>query len=325
MTALSLLALLGGFALLALGAELLVRGAVSLAQLARIPPALVGLTVVAFGTSVPELAVCLDAAARGEPGIALGNVVGSNICNVLLILGASALVAPLWVPEALIRFDLPLLCGVSVAALLCALDGSVSRVQGAFLLLGLFAWCFFELVGAQAGRQIVRRTEQIRHVRPQQIGAKAIAIALSSTALGLLGVLGGASFAVTGATRIARAFGMSDTVIGLTILAIGTALPELATSVAAAFRGQGELAVGNVIGSNLFNLLGVLGAAALASPTGVPVVHSALVFDLPVMLFGTIICVPILRSERTVSRAEGGALLVGYAAYLALRLQGIGG
>jgi len=263
-TALSLLALLGGFALLALGAELLVRGAVSLAQLARIPPALVGLTVVAFGTSVPELAVCLDAAA-------------------------------------------------------------VSRVQGAFLLLGLFAWCFFELVGAQAGRQIVRRTEQIRHVRPQQIGAKAIAIALSSTALGLLGVLGGASFAVTGATRIARAFGMSDTVIGLTILAIGTALPELATSVAAAFRGQGELAVGNVIGSNLFNLLGVLGAAALASPTGVPVVHSALVFDLPVMLFGTIICVPILRSERTVSRAEGGALLVGYAAYLALRLQGIGG
>ncbi len=321
MTALSLLSLLGGFALLALGAELLVRGAVSLAALARVPPALVGLTLVAFGTSVPELAVCLDAAARGEPGIALGNVVGSNICNVLLILGASALSAPLWVPEALIRFDLPLLCGVSVATLFCAIDGSVSRIQGACLLLGLIGWCAFELVGAQSGRVIARRTEQIRRKPAPSAAPRAILLALGAAAIGLLGVLGGASLSVSGATSVARAFGLSDTVIGLTILSIGTALPELATSIAAALRGQGELAVGNVIGSNLFNLLGVLGAAAVGSRAGIPVPHGALIFDIPVMLVSTLFCIPILRSERTVSRAEGAALLVSYAAYLALRFQ----
>jgi len=298
-----------------------VRGAVTLAEIARIPPALVGLTVIAFGTSVPELAVCLDAASRGEPGIALGNVVGSNICNVLLILGAAAVVAPLWVPEELIRFDLPLLCGVSIAALLCALDGSVGRVQGACLLLGLLAWGAFELVGAQAGRRIAARKKSARVIK---LSARSLAIALGATGLGLAGVLGGAPLVVTGATAIARTLGVSDTVIALTVISIGTALPELATSIAAAFRGQGELAVGNVIGSNLFNLLGVLGASALASPNGVPVPRSALLFDLPVMLFGTLICIPILRSERTVSRAEGGALLVGYAAYFALRFHAAG-
>jgi len=318
MTALAIAALLGGLVLLALGAEVLVRGAVTLAELARIPPALVGLTVVAFGTSVPELAVCLDAAARGEPGIALGNVVGSNICNLLLILGAAALVAPLWVPEELIRFDLPLLCGVSVAALLAGLDGAVGRLQGGVLLVGLFAWGLFELVGAQSGRQIAARRKRAKVPRA---GLRGFAIALGATALGFAFVLGGAPLVVTGATSIARALGVSDTVIALTVISIGTALPELATSCAAAFRGQGELAVGNVLGSNLFNLLGVLGASALASPTGVPIPRSALVFDLPVMLFGTLICIPILRSERTVTRAEGGALLVGYAAYIALRFH----
>ncbi len=315
----SIVELLGGLALLAAGAEFLVRGAVTLAELARIPPALVGLTVIAFGTSVPELAVCLDAATRGEPGIALGNVVGSNICNVLLILGAASVVAPLWVPEELIRFDLPLLCGVSVAALLCALDGTVGRVQGAFLLLGLLVWGAFELWGAQEGRRIAARKRQQK--KPAQVSGRSIAIALGATALGLAGVLGGAPLVVTGASAIARAWGVSDTVIALTVVSFGTALPELATSIDAAFRGQGELAVGNVLGSNLFNLLGVLGASAVASRNGVPVPASALHFDLPVMLFGTLICVPILRSERTVSRAEGAALLVGYAAWFALRFR----
>jgi len=317
----ALVALLGGLVLLAAGAELLVRGAVTLAEIARIPPALVGLTIIAFGTSVPELAVCLDAVSRGEPSIALGNVIGSNIVNVMLILGAAALVAPLWVPEELIRFDLPLLAGVSVAVLLCAIDGNVGRLQGAILLFGLFAWGLFELIGAQAGRKIAQRKKHQPFIK---LSARSLTIAIGATLLGLGGVLGGAPLVVTGATSIAKALGVSDQVIALTVISLGTALPELATSIAAAFRGQGELAVGNVIGSNLFNLLGVLGASALASPHGVPVTRNALLLDMPVMLFGTLICIPILRSERTVSRAEGGALLLGYVVYVALRFHAAG-
>jgi cation:H+ antiporter len=238
-----------------------------------------------------------------------------------LILGAAALVAPLWVPEELIRFDLPLLAGVSVAALLCAIDGNVGRLQGAILLFGLFAWGLFELIGAQAGRKIAQRKKHQPFIK---LSARSLTIAIGATLLGLGGVLGGAPLVVSGATSIARSVGVGDQVIALTVISLGTALPELATSIAAAFRGQGELAVGNVIGSNLFNLLGVLGASALASPHGVPVTRNALLLDMPVMLFGTLICIPILRSERTVSRAEGGALLLGYFVYVALRFHAAG-
>ena len=324
------LLVLAGLLLLAVGADVLVRGAVRLARAAGVPPVVIGLTVVAFGTSLPELVVSVAAALEGKGGLALGNVVGSNICNVLLILGAAAVVSPLWVAEEVIRTELPLLVLVSAATLLASLSGRFSRLEGLLFLLGLAGWIYLQV---RAARADVRRRELLRQLAPDAhapvhelspaLRRRELLRGAGTTALGLVALLGGGQLLVSGALIVARSFQVSELTIGLTLVAVGTSLPELATSVVAAFRGQGDLAVGNVIGSNLFNLLGVLGASAASASGGVLVPPEALRFDLPVMLFAAVICWPILRSERMVSRAEGAALLVGYGAYTVLLFRGV--
>lgn len=301
-----------GLVLLTAGAESLVRGASGIAARLGIPPLIVGLTVVAFGTSAPELAVSVAAAWSGQGDIALGNVVGSNIFNVLFILGISALIAPLAIGSQLIRVDVPLMIGASLLTLLFAFDGRIGRLDGAILFGGLLFYIGFQI------RQGLRERRSERNG-----GGEESAPALSGPwwldpllVLGGLGVLVlGSRLLVASAVAIAQALGVSELVIGLTIVAAGTSLPEVATSVIASLRGERDIAVGNVVGSNVFNLLGVLGLAGLVSPLGVGVADQALRFDLPVMLAVALACLPIFFTGREIARWEGGLFLAYYIAY----------
>ena len=316
MTALMLIA---GLVALLVGAEGLVRGASRLALATGLSPLVIGLTVVGFGTSAPELAVGLDAVHRGSPGIAVGNVVGSNITNVLLILGLSALVAPLVVHRQLIRIDVPVMIACSIGVLLLALDGMVSRIEG--IVLSILAVVYL-LAQVRLGRM-----EPDDSMDPSAVprGAKAwvFNIALVVGGLGLL--VFGARWLVASAVTIAQAFGLSELVIGLTVIAIGTSMPEIATSVIATLRGQRDLAVGNVIGSNVLNLLAVLGLTAAFSPAGVPVGYAAIHFDMPVMIAVALACLPIFFTGHCIHRWEGAVFVgyyVAYTAYLLLDAAG---
>ncbi|HPC81996.1 MAG TPA: calcium/sodium antiporter [Thermoanaerobaculaceae bacterium] len=316
--------LVGGFVLLVFGAEGLVRGGVRLAAAAGVSPLVIGLTVVAFGTSAPELAVSVGAGLGGQGDIALGNVVGSNILNVLLILGVSALIVPLAVARQLVRLDMPLMIGVSCVVMVLALDGRLGRLEGLLLFAGLVAYLAWSIVmGRRQGRAVVAARPGLDASRPS--GWRWWLVSLLLVVAGLFLLVGGARLMVEGAASAARALGVSELVIGLTVIAIGTSLPEAATSVLAAVRGQRDIAVGNVVGSNLFNLLGVLGLTAAASPAGVPVAPAALRFDLPVMLAVALVCLPIFISDSTISRAEGALLLTCYGFYLAYLVLGASG
>jgi len=296
-----------GLGLLVAGAEALVRGSAGLAGRFRIPPLVVGLTVVAFGTSSPELAVSLSAALKGQADIALGNVVGSNIFNVLFILGVSALITPLVVARQLVRLDVPVMIGVSALTLLLAWNGRVSRLEGVVLLVGIVLYTAWLVRLARAGRAepgegVVGRGDPL-----------ALQLVLIVAGLALL-VLG-SRWLVGGAVAIAKAFGLSELIIGLTIVAAGTSLPEVASSVIAAIRGQRDIAVGNVVGSNIFNLLCVLGVSAAAAPGGVAAARPALAFDLPVMIAVALACLPIFLTGHRIERWEGGLFLAYYIAY----------
>jgi len=304
--------LLGGLLLLVLGAEWLVRGAARLAASVGLPPLVIGLTVVAFGTSSPELAVSLRSALAGQADLALGNVVGSNIANVLLILGASALVTPLVVKASLVRLDVPVMILASGVVLALGLDGRVGRVDGVVLTAGVVAYVLFQLVqGRRATAEVRAEFEREFGRRP---GRSGWAVAL--TLAGLVVLAGGSRLMVAGAVSLARALGVSDLVIGLTVVAVATSLPELATSVVAAARGERDIAVGNIVGSNIFNLLAVLGPTAFVATGGVRVSPAALGFNLPVMLAVAVACLPVFASGRVVSRWEGALFLFHYAAYL---------
>ena len=319
MTALTLALLLGGFVALVAGGELLVRGGSGLARAVGISPLVTGLTVVAFATSAPELAVTLGASLAGNPGLAVGNVVGSNIANVLLVLGASALVLPLAVRRQVVRVDAPVVVAFSAALLLLALDGRVSRLDGA-LLLGLLV--------AYVAVTVARSRRAERAAGPPAAGGPAPpppARPLRDVALVAVGVVllvVGAQWLVSAARDLAAAAGVSDLVIGLTVVAIGTSLPELATSVVAALRGERELALGNVVGSNLFNIGAVMGGAATLSPGGVPVAASAVRFDIPVMVAVALVLLPVAVTGFRVARWEGGLLLGYYAAYVGFLVLG---
>ncbi|RKT44760.1 calcium/sodium antiporter [Thiocapsa rosea] len=312
---LTILTLAVGLVLLTAGAESLVRGASNIAARLGIPSLIVGLTIVAFGTSAPEMAVSVAAAWSDQADIALGNVVGSNIFNVLFILGLSALVVPLAIGSQLIRVDVPLMIGASILVLLLALDGHIGRLDGAILFSGIILYTGFQI------RQGLReRTSLADRVNPGDDRS------LSSTHWWIdpLWVLGGlvilvigSRLLVTSAVSIAQALGVSELVIGLTIVAAGTSLPELATSVVASIRGERDIAVGNVVGSNVFNLLAVLGLASLVSPSGIAVAEQALRFDLPVMVAVAIACLPIFVTGREIARWEGGLFFAYYLAYTA--------
>jgi cation:H+ antiporter len=308
-----------GITLLIVGADLLVRGAARLAAALGVSALVIGLTVVAYGTSAPEMAVSVGSALNGRSDIALGNVVGSNIVNVLVILGLSALITPLAVAQQLVRLDVPLMLAVSVATTLLAWDGWVSRADGGLLFAGALA---YSALAVRLGRSESAVVEaEYRELEAALVGtprrsARAVAGDGARIVSGLVLLLLGAHWLVDSASAVARSLGVSELVIGLTIVALGTSLPEVATSVVAAWRGERDIAVGNVVGSNIFNLLAVLGTTAVVSPVGVAVSPVALRVDLPVMIVVAAACLPVVASGRRIDRWEGLLLLTGYALYV---------
>lgn len=306
---------LGGVLLVG-GAELLVRGASRLALAAGISPLVVGLTVVAFGTSAPELAVTVGSTVTGQADVALGNVVGSNIFNILFILGLAALIRPLVVAQQLVRLDVPLLIGVSVATLGMGMDGRIGRLDGAVLTLGVIAYTVFLIRLSRRERPaIVSEYDQALRGTPDPAPAARPLIDVLLLLAGLALLVLGSRWLVDAAVETATRLGVSELVIGLTIVAAGTSLPEVATSVLAAVRGQRDIAVGNAIGSCLFNLLAVLGVGSLVSPDGIGVPDGALTFDLPIMIAVAIAALPVLFTGYTISRIEGAVFLGYYLAY----------
>jgi cation:H+ antiporter len=305
-----------GLCVLVVGGELLVRGASALAAAVRVSPLVIGLTVVAFGTSAPELAVSLQAVWTHSGDLALGNIVGSNIANVLLILGASSLVAPLIVHSQLVRFDVPFMIAMSALSWFVASDGMVSRWNGLLLFAILVTYVFWSV--RQARRESLRVQQEFStgYEAPPS-GQAGLGQHFVRILVGLLMLTGGSRWLVGGASDVARLLGVSELVIGLTIVAFGTSLPEAVTSVIASLRGERDIAVGNVVGSNLFNLLAVLGLSSLFSPSGMHVSESALRFDLPVMMTVSVACLPIFMTGRRISRWEGGVFFAYYLIYLA--------
>jgi cation:H+ antiporter len=313
MSAMTVVLFGAGLGLLVLGAEWLVKGASRLAAALGISPLVIGLTVVAYGTSAPEMAVSVKSALAGQGDLALGNVVGSNVFNVLFILGASAIVAPLAVSSQLVRLDVPVMIGLSILTLLLAGDGSIGRLDGAILFAGAVAYTVFQI------RQSRREPAAVRDEYAQEYGpgrsSTAANLAFVVAGLGLL-VLG-SRWLVSGAVAFAQSLGVSELVIGLTIVAAGTSLPEVATSILATVRGERDIAVGNVVGSNIFNVLAVLGLSALASPAGLPAPAALVRFDLPVMIAVALACLPIFASGARIARWEGALFLCYYIAYTA--------
>ncbi len=305
-----------GLACLVIGAELLVRGAARLALSFGISPLVVGLTVVAFGTSTPELAVSLQAAMADKADIALGNVVGSNIVNVLVILGVSALIVPLVVANQLIRQEMPLMIAVSLLLLLLAFDGRISHFDGGLLTAILLGYTVFVI--RQSRRQGLASAEELP---PPAAGWRGHWVTQAGLiAAGLAFLVLGAHWLVNAAIVFAQYLGISELVIGLTVVAVGTSLPEIATSIVAALRGQRDMAVGNVVGSNIFNITGVLGLSGLFAASGIGVHPSMLSFDIPVMIGVAIACLPIFFTGNLIARWEGGLFLAAYAVYVAYLL-----
>jgi cation:H+ antiporter len=308
-----------GLVALVLGASSLVRGASKLALSFGISPLVVGLTIVAFGTSAPEMAVSTGAVLNGQTDIAVGNVVGSNIFNVLFILGLSALVAPLIVHVQLIRQEVPIMIGSALLLVALGLDGTLSWWEGALLLLLMVVYTVFLIVQSRR-ESSASTTEFDAELQPAAAqawdGKWPAQVALIVAGLALL-VLG-SDWLVSASVVFAKALGVSDLVIGLTIVAAGTSMPEVATSLMAAFKGERDIAVGNVVGSCTFNILGCLGLSSLASGAlGLPLAPSVLTFDLWVMLAALLACLPVFLSGREIARWEGGVFLAYYVAYVA--------
>jgi cation:H+ antiporter len=359
--------LVAGLTLLVAGGELLVRGASSVAAAFGISPLVIGLTVVAFGTSSPEMAVSIQAGLAGNPDIAVGNVVGSNIFNVLFILGACALILPLLVSLPLVRREVPLMIGVSVLLLLLSLDGKIGLLDGLLLFSGIVVYTVWSIVQSRketAANQAVAEHTTIDTIAGKSplwlAGAVAVlvvaglgyalgwfnAVVVGFLALGalvfiagsLLGKGGttrggdiahqtglilaglgalvlGAGYLIDSATAIARTFGVSDLIIGLTIVAAGTSLPEVATSIIATIRKERDIAIGNVVGSNIFNILGILGLSALVTPGGLNVNPLVISFDMPIMVAVALACLPIFFTGFSIARWEGLLFLGSYVAY----------
>lgn len=303
-----------GLVLLLLGGEWLVRGSSRLALALRIPRIVVGLSLVAFGTSAPELAVSVLSSYRGQADIAVGNVVGSNIVNVLLILGMSAVVAPLAVSRRLIRIEVPLMIATAFLFYAIGYDRSISRGDGLILLAIFFTYILWM---ARTARQDPAIEQEIAVANNGITGGVWGYVWLVCLVVGgLAALVVGSNWLIDGAVALARALGVSELVIGLTIVAAGTSLPELATSVIASVRREREIAVGNVIGSNIFNILSVLGFSAIASPRGLEVAPAVIRFDAPVMMAVSLACFPILFNDFQIKRWEGSLFVAYYIFYV---------
>ena len=308
-----------GLILLSGGADYLIRGAVAVATRMHISPLVVGLTIVAFGTSLPELVVCVRAAMAGAAGIAVGIVVGSNIANILLIIGAGALMCPISANRNHFLRDSLLMLGATGLFIAIAFTGSFAAMSGAIMVSLLFAFLFFSYVqGKKHG------TDDLSMIDLDEIAVEDSVTPLRATVWimgGLIGVAVGAELLVDGATTIARGLGVSEEVIGLTMVAIGTSLPELATVVAAAVKRHTDLIVGNVMGSNIFNILGVMGVTATVAD--VPVGGQILTFDVWIMAAAAFILVPLMLSGNVLNRKEGAVCLALYTAYIAIQYVGV--
>ena len=311
-----------GFVLLYFGAEWLVKGSSSLARSLGVTPIVIGLTVVAFGTSAPELVVSLISSIKGKSMIAVGNVVGSNICNIALVLGLSAVFNPIKSDPSVIRRDIPIMLAISLYLLVLSLNNTLGRIEGATLFAGIIAYTFInyylakketpEAGGGEISAAIESELEEIGYIASR---SKQILLVI----VGIAGVVGGAQMVVESAVFIMTALGVSEKFIGLTIVAFGTSLPELATSVVAAMRGEMDISIGNLVGSNVFNIMSVLGAASLVRPIPIPggFIESGLWIDYLVMLFTSFLPWLLMRRTYTVDRKGGAILLTCYVGYLA--------
>lgn len=320
----SWLLLLAGFAVLVAGGELLVRGASALSARMGISPMVVGLTVVAIGSSLPELAVGVDAAVRGSPGLVTGNIVGTNIVNLLLVLGLAAAIQPIITARQMLRLDLPAVAAAAVLLLVLSLGGSLTWPAGVLLLLVGVAYTATILWYTKRSRaqELSRQAAQVQTVETTDTqdappaGWRRGAVDAVLLLGGIVLVILGADWLVTGAVDIASELGVSDALIGLTIVAVGTSAPELVTTVVATLRGQASMAVGNLIGSSVYNIVFILGATVLVAPDAIPVPDEVLRVDMPVLVVVSLLVVLMFRTGRRMSRWEGLLLVAFYAVYL---------
>jgi cation:H+ antiporter len=319
MTPRTFVLLVAGLVLLVVGAEFLVKGASRVAAILQIPPLIIGLTIVAYGTSAPEMAVSIMSSFAGQADIAVGNVVGSNIFNVLFILGISALVVPLIVTRQLIRSDVPIMIGVSVLLLVFSLDGELSRVDSIIFFAGAIAYTLSLIYQSNKQQNDSNNSEDDEFAREySETEARSPLVWIKNLVFivgGLALLVLGSGWLVDSAIAIARSLGLSELIIGLTIVAAGTSLPELATSVVASVRGERDIAVGNVLGSNIFNILAVLGVSGIVVPDGIQVSKEAIQFNIPVAIAVAFACLPIFYSGRRIDRWEGILFLFYYVAY----------
>ena len=310
----SLLSIALGLILLIGGGELLLRSAVRIAHGLKLTPAVIGLTVVAAATSVPELAVSVGAAFSGKTDIAMGNVVGSNIANIALILGLSALIRPLGVTGNMIRLEYPVMWLVSFLLFVLVQDGSVSHLDSLFMIVFYLLFTAYLIGLVRTQLKSSENTELSAEV--EELNAKgSLVAALGLVVVSIALLAAGAEFTVYGAVEIARIFGISERIIGLTIVAVGTSLPEIVASTISAYRGRGDIAIANIVGSNIFNILGILGLSGLA--TSIPVNQQIAHSDILWMLGISTVLFPIMHSKLQISRKEGGFLIAVYGVYLA--------
>ncbi len=314
----SSLFLLFGLGLLYIGAQVLIKGGVGLAFRFGLSALVVGLTVIAYGTSSPEMVVSIKASLDGTGALAVGNVIGSNICNIGLILGLCALVSPLTATAQVIRREIPILIGVSVLLVIVLWDGSLGRIDGVVLLAGLliYTWLTLRQARTETSTEAGQEYDQDFHRGQPSLG-RSITLVL----IGFAGLIAGSHLFVTGAVDLAKTWGASDAVIGLTVVAFGTSLPELATSLVAAIRRHGDVAIGSIVGSNIFNVLGILSVAALLQPIDTSEISR---LDLGVMLVTAVALLPLAHSGGRINRIEGAALLSVYIGYTAWLMSQVG-
>ncbi len=316
MTLTAIAAIVGGLVLLVVGAESLVRGASRLATMVGLSPLIIGLTIVAYGTSAPEMAVSVQSSLAGQGDISLGNVIGSNIFNILLILGMSSLITPLLVAQQLVRLDVPIMIGVSALMWLFSWDGNLGRSDGIILFVGGIVYTFFLIYqGRKEHNEDVQAEYANEYGKPLQRSTKGLFANVCFIGVGAALLIAGSHWLVQGSVSVAQAWGVSELVIGLTIISVGTSLPELVTSIVASFRGERDIAVGNVIGSNIFNILTALGLASMLAPGGISVSNAARAFDIPIMIAAAVACLPIFATGNVISRWEGVLFLIYYMAY----------
>jgi cation:H+ antiporter len=316
MDIITLVLFLLGFVFLVVGADTLVKGASEFATSVGISPLVVGLTIIAFGTSAPELAVSVQSAYVGQPDLTVGNVIGSNILNILMVLGIGAVIAPLTVNIKLIKIDVPLMIAVSILLYLLSMDLLLSFLDGMILFAIVVIYTTYSIVQSRRDSSIIAQTE-LEELEELQKNSQehSIWLKIAYIIIGLVLLVLGANWLVDGAVMVAKHFGLSELIIGLTIIAIGTSLPELAATVAASIRGEKDMIIGGAIGSNLFNISMVLGLSSMVAPNGIAVSPTALNVDMLIMIAVAILCLPTFFSGRQLDRWEGVLFLAYYAAY----------